>query len=148
MDGQGIESKYGTKFSLPVQAGSEAYLDCCTMDTGCVSRGSSGRGVAVTIHTTSAEFNKEMVELNLYLHPSLRGMLYGDNWIRYLGINKLTKTVCDATPPSAEVNKEMVELNLYLHPSLRGMLYGDNWIRYLGIKKLTKTVCNASLHGF
>ena len=37
LDGPGIESQWGVKFSAPVQTGSEAHPTSCTMGTGSLS---------------------------------------------------------------------------------------------------------------
>ena len=34
LDGPGIESRWGARFSAPVQTGPGAHPSCCTMDTG------------------------------------------------------------------------------------------------------------------
>ena len=52
LDGSGIESRWGTRFSAPVQTGPGAHPASYAMGTGsfpAVKR--PGRGVALTIHT-------------------------------------------------------------------------------------------------
>jgi hypothetical protein len=39
LDSPGIESRWGARFSTPMQTGPGAYPASCTMDTGCLSRG-------------------------------------------------------------------------------------------------------------
>ena len=63
LDGPGIESRWGARFSAPVQTGPEAHPASCTMGTGFfpgVNR--SGRGVD---HPPSSAEVKERVQLPL-----------------------------------------------------------------------------------
>ena len=48
LDGPGIESRWGVRFSAPVQIGTGAHPASCTMDTGSFPRVKSGRGVTLT----------------------------------------------------------------------------------------------------
>ena len=48
MDGPGIESRWGARFSAPVQTGPEAHPASCTMGTGSFPVVSCGRGVTLT----------------------------------------------------------------------------------------------------
>jgi len=48
LDGPGIESRWGARFSVPVQTGPEAHPASCTMGTGSFSGVSCGRGVTLT----------------------------------------------------------------------------------------------------
>jgi hypothetical protein len=50
LDGPGIESQWGAKFSAPVQTGSGAHPASCTMGTGSFLGVKSGRGVTLTPH--------------------------------------------------------------------------------------------------
>ena len=50
MDGPGIESRWGTRFSAPVQTGPLAHSAFCTMYTGSLPGVKSGRGVTLTPH--------------------------------------------------------------------------------------------------
>jgi hypothetical protein len=50
LDGPGIESRWEAKFSIPVQTDPGAHPASFTMITGFLSRGQSGRGVALTTH--------------------------------------------------------------------------------------------------
>ena len=54
------------RFSAPVHTGLGAHPAACTMGTGSLSRGKSGRGVALTTHPQSSAEVKERVELYLY----------------------------------------------------------------------------------
>ena len=49
LDGPGIESRWGARFSAPVQTGPEAHPASCTMRTGSFP-GLSGRGATLTPH--------------------------------------------------------------------------------------------------
>ena len=50
LDGRGIESQRGARFSAPVQTGPGAHPSSCTMGTGSFPRIKSGRGVTLTPH--------------------------------------------------------------------------------------------------
>ena len=50
LDGPGIESRWGARFSAPVQTGPEADPASCTMGTGSFPGVSCGRGVTLTPH--------------------------------------------------------------------------------------------------
>jgi len=50
LDGPGIESRWGARFSAPVQTGPGAHPVSCTMDTGSFPGVKSGRGVTLTPH--------------------------------------------------------------------------------------------------
>jgi hypothetical protein len=47
LDGPGIESRWGARFSAPVQTGPGAYPATCTMGTGSFQGVKSGRGVTL-----------------------------------------------------------------------------------------------------
>jgi len=49
LDGPGIESRWGARFSAPVQTGPEAHPASCTMGTGSFPGVSCGRGVTLTL---------------------------------------------------------------------------------------------------
>ena len=48
LDGPGIESQWGLRFSAPVHTGPGAHTASCTMRTGSFSGVNSGRGVTLT----------------------------------------------------------------------------------------------------
>ena len=50
LDGPGIESRWGTRFSAPVQTDPGAHPASCTMGTGSFPGVKSGRGVTLTPH--------------------------------------------------------------------------------------------------
>jgi len=50
LDGPGIESRWGARFSTPVQTGPAAHPTSCTMGTGYFPGAKSGRGVTLTPH--------------------------------------------------------------------------------------------------
>ena len=50
LDGPRIASRWGARFSAPVQTGSGAHPDSCTMGTGSFPGVKSGRGVTLTPH--------------------------------------------------------------------------------------------------
>ena len=51
LDGQGIESRWGARFSAPVQTGPGAHPASCTMGTGSFPRVKNGRCVTLTPHS-------------------------------------------------------------------------------------------------
>ena len=50
LDGPGIESRWGARFSAPVQTGPGAHPASCTTGTGSFPGVKSGRGVTLTSH--------------------------------------------------------------------------------------------------
>ena len=50
LDGPGIESRWGARFSAPVQTGPGTLPASCTMCTGSFPGVKSGRGVTLTPH--------------------------------------------------------------------------------------------------
>jgi len=50
LDGPEIESRWGSKFSAPVQTGPGSHPASCTMSTGSFAGVRSGRGVTLTPH--------------------------------------------------------------------------------------------------
>ena len=50
LDGSGIESRWGARFSTPVQTDTGTHPDSCTVGTRYFSWEYSGRGVALTTH--------------------------------------------------------------------------------------------------
>ena len=50
LDGSGIESRWGARFSAPVQTDPWDHLASCTMGTGYFLGVKSGRGVTLTPH--------------------------------------------------------------------------------------------------
>ena len=50
LDSPGIESRWGARFSAPVQTGPGAHPASCTMGTGYFPGVKSGRGVTLTSH--------------------------------------------------------------------------------------------------
>jgi hypothetical protein len=62
MDGPGIESRWGARFSVPVQTGPGAHPASCTTDNGSFPGVKSGRGVTLTPHPRG----HERVDLYLY----------------------------------------------------------------------------------
>ena len=59
LDGPGIESRCGARFPAPVQTGHRAHPASYTMGTGSLSRGKSGRGVALTTQNLAPKLKKE-----------------------------------------------------------------------------------------
>jgi hypothetical protein len=50
LDGLGTESRWGARFSVPVQTGPEAHPDSCTMGTESFPGVKNGRGLKLTLH--------------------------------------------------------------------------------------------------
>ena len=65
LDGPEIESRWGARFSAPVQTGPEAHPAFCTMGTGSFPGTKSGRSVRLTPHPFQCR-GHESVELYLY----------------------------------------------------------------------------------
>ena len=51
LDRQGIESRWGARFSAPAQTGPGAHQASCTVGTGSFAGVKSGRGVTLTPHS-------------------------------------------------------------------------------------------------
>jgi len=51
LDGPGIESRWGARFSAPVQTGPGVHPASCKMDTRSFPGVKSGRGVTLTPHS-------------------------------------------------------------------------------------------------
>jgi hypothetical protein len=66
LDGPGIESRWGARFSAPVQNGPAAHPASCTIGTGSFPGVESGRGVTLTPHPLLVPRSKNRVELYLY----------------------------------------------------------------------------------
>ena len=66
LDGPGFESRWGARFSAPVQTGPGAHPASCTMGTGSFPGVKSGRGVTLTPHPFLVPRSKNRVELYLY----------------------------------------------------------------------------------
>jgi hypothetical protein len=66
LDGPGIESRWGSRFSAPVQTGPGAHPASCTTGTGSFPGVESGRGVTLTPHPLLVPRSKNRVELYFY----------------------------------------------------------------------------------
>jgi hypothetical protein len=66
LDGPGIESRWGARFSAPVQTGPGSHPASFTMGTGSFSGVESGRGVTLTLQPLLVLRSKNIVELYLY----------------------------------------------------------------------------------
>jgi hypothetical protein len=66
LDGPGIESRLGAKFSAPVHTGPGALPASCTMVYRVFPGVESGRGVTLTVHPALAPRARKRVELHLY----------------------------------------------------------------------------------
>ena len=61
----GIESRWGTKFSAPVQTGPGAHPASCTMDIGSFPGVKCGRGVLLTTHTLLVPWSRKSIAIPL-----------------------------------------------------------------------------------
>ena len=59
LDGPGIESRWGARFSAPVQTGTGAHPASCTMGTGSFPGVKSGRGVTLTPYPLPVPWSKK-----------------------------------------------------------------------------------------
>jgi hypothetical protein len=66
LDGPGIESRWGARFSAPIQTDPGAHPASCTMGTGSFPGVESGRGVTLTPHPLLVPRSKNRLELYLY----------------------------------------------------------------------------------
>jgi len=63
LDGQGIESRFGARFSALVQTGHVAYQTSSTMGNGFIPRGVKRSGLGADQRPTSSAEVRERVEL-------------------------------------------------------------------------------------
>jgi hypothetical protein len=66
LDGPGIESQWGARFSAPVQTGPGAHPASCTLGTVSFPGVECGRGVTLTPHPFLVPRSKNRGELYLY----------------------------------------------------------------------------------
>jgi hypothetical protein len=66
LDGPGIESRWGVRFSAPVQTGHGSHPASCAMCTGSFPEVESGRGVTLTSLSLLVPRSKNRIELYLY----------------------------------------------------------------------------------
>jgi hypothetical protein len=66
LDGPGIESRWGSRFSAPVQTNPGAHPASCTMGTGSFPEVESGRGVTLVPRPLLMPRSKNRVEPYLY----------------------------------------------------------------------------------
>ena len=59
LDGPGIESRWGARFSATVQTGPGAHPSSCTMGTGSFPGIKSGRGVTLTPHSLLVPWSRK-----------------------------------------------------------------------------------------
>ena len=59
LDSPGIESRWGARFSAPVQTGPGAHPASCTMGTGYFPGVKSGRGVTLTSHALLVPWSRK-----------------------------------------------------------------------------------------
>jgi hypothetical protein len=74
MEGPGIESRWGARFSAPVPTGPEAQPASCTMGTGSFPVVKCGRGVLLTTHPliVPPSWNSRAINLpTLWASPGL-----------------------------------------------------------------------------
>ena len=75
LDGPGIESRWGARFSAPVQTGPEAHPASCTMVTGSFPGVNSCRGVTLTHHPPSSAVGLHVPRFGLDLFIPLNAEL-------------------------------------------------------------------------
>ena len=87
LDGPGIESRWGSRFSTPVQTGPGAYPAPCTMGTGFFPGVKNGRGVTLIPHPLLVLWSILILILYMFratLCSSSGGQLYLYNfWYNY-----------------------------------------------------------------
>jgi hypothetical protein len=65
LDGPGIESRWGARFSAPVQTGPGAHPASCKMGTGSFPRVKSGRDVTLTPHPLLVPWSRKSTAIPL-----------------------------------------------------------------------------------
>ena len=66
LDGPGIESRYGARFSAPVQTGPGAHPASCTMGTGSFQGAKSGTEVTLTPHPLLVPWSRKSRAISLF----------------------------------------------------------------------------------
>jgi hypothetical protein len=74
LDGPGIESLWGARFSASVQTGPGAHPSSCTMGTGSIPWVNSGRSMTLNPQPLTSAVGHERVELYLYSHYGPYGL--------------------------------------------------------------------------
>ena len=72
LDGPGIESRWGARFSVPVQTGPGAHQASCAMGTGSFPGVKSGWGVTLTPHTLLVSWSRKSRAIPLLPLPAVR----------------------------------------------------------------------------
>ena len=72
LDGPGIEYRWGTRFSAPVQTGLGAHTAACTMGTRSFPGVKSGRGVTLTPHPLLVPWSRKSRAIPLLLLWAVR----------------------------------------------------------------------------
>ena len=86
IDGPGIESRWGARLSAAVQIGSGAHPAPSTTDTGSLSRGLSGRGVASATDPHLAPRLRKEYSYTCNPPLGLRGLLFGELHLHFTDI--------------------------------------------------------------
>ena len=95
LDGPGIESRWGARFSAPVQTGPGAHPASCTMGTGSFQGVKRGRGVTLTPHPLLVPWSWKGIAIPLLplwaiwpvqslsacTSPHLTSILFGHMWL-------------------------------------------------------------------
>ena len=81
LDGPGIESRLGARFSAPVLTGPEAHPASCTMGTGSFLGVRCCRGVTLTPHSLLVQRSKIEQSYTSTLPKGLRGLLKGETYL-------------------------------------------------------------------
>ena len=68
LDGPGIESRWGARFSAPVQTGHGAHPASCTMGNGSFPGVKSGRSVTLTPHPLLVPWSRKIRAIPLLPH--------------------------------------------------------------------------------
>jgi len=66
LDGPGIESQWGVRFTTPIQTGPGAHPTSCTMDTKSFPGVKSGQGVMLTSHTLLVPWSRKSRAITLF----------------------------------------------------------------------------------
>jgi len=67
LDGPGIESQWGARFSVPVETSCGAHSASCTMGTESFPGVNSGRGVMLTPHPLLVPWSRKSRGIALYM---------------------------------------------------------------------------------
>ena len=127
LDGPGIESRWGARFSARVQTGPEAHPASCTMGDGSFLGVRCGRGVTLTPHPLLVPRSKIEYSYTSAPPKGLRGLWQGENYL---------STVKDLRFPPILLRFHIVCDVMLCHQV--SVTWRFRWLQYVLFKNLKK----------